>query len=118
MIGGWDNETGEIKKDYIEEMDQAFENVERALKEAGGTGWDQVYRITSYHTVFGDELMHMVDNLKKYIPNHKPILTVIGVRELAIEGMRVEIQVAAYDPEGAERARKTSSSADGVKNTE
>lgn len=35
------------------------------------------------------------------MPNHKPIFTCVGVAKLAGPDMRVEIEVAAYDAEGA-----------------
>jgi enamine deaminase RidA (YjgF/YER057c/UK114 family) len=38
------------------------------------------------------------------MPDHKPIWTEVGVAKLAAEGMRVEIEVVAYDPEGAKSA--------------
>ena len=42
-----------------------------------------------------------VKYLTKYTPNHKPILTCVGVTALADERMRIEIEVFAHDPEGA-----------------
>lgn len=101
-----------MKEDIYEEIDQAFENVELALKDAGGKGWSQVYRVNSYHTDMSHEcLMHMVGHLKKRMPDHKPIFTCVGVTELGIKGMRVEIEVAAYDEEGAAEARKVNANA-------
>ncbi|KAF9785664.1 hypothetical protein IL306_004785 [Fusarium sp. DS 682] len=35
-----------IKKDLMEEIDQAFSNVDHNLKHAGGKGWEQVYKLT------------------------------------------------------------------------
>lgn len=111
-VGGWDPITGDMKKDIYEEIDQAFENVDLALKDAGGKGWSQVYRVNSYHTDMShDTLMYVVENLKKWMPDHKPILTCVGVTQLGIEGMRLEIEVAAYDEEGAEEARKAKAKA-------
>lgn len=37
----------------------------------------------------------LVVNLKKWLPDHQPILTCVGVKELALEGMRLEIEVIA-----------------------
>jgi enamine deaminase RidA (YjgF/YER057c/UK114 family) len=37
----------------------------------------------------------LVRNMKKWMPDHKPILTVVGVKDLALEGMRIEVEVAA-----------------------
>lgn len=57
----------------------------------------QVYKFTSYHTELNDETMKfMKDNLERWAPNHKPLWTCIGVAKLALEGMRVEIEVVAH----------------------
>ena len=34
-------------------------------------------------------------NLRAWCPNHQPLLTVVGVKELALE-MKVEVEVAAH----------------------
>ncbi|KAL9627871.1 MAG: hypothetical protein Q9204_006273, partial [Flavoplaca sp. TL-2023a] len=105
--GGWDSTSGEIKKVLYEEIDQAFENVDRNLKDAGGKGWSQVFRVNSYHTDMSDEaLRYTIQNLKEWMPDHQPLFTCVGVTKLGIEGMRIEIEVSAYDEEGAEVARK------------
>lgn len=96
-LGGWDCTSGEMKKDLSEEIDQAFENVDRSLKDAGGKGWSQVYRVHSYNTDMSDEALgHMVRNLRKWMPDHQPLLTCVGVAKLAREEMRIEIEVSAY----------------------
>ncbi len=43
----------------------------------------------------------LVRNLKRWMPDHQPVLTCVGVKELGQEGMRVEIEVVAHDEEGA-----------------
>ena len=35
------------------------------------------------------------------MPDHQAILTVVWVKQLALEGMRVEVEVVAHDEEGA-----------------
>lgn len=78
-------------------MDQAFDNVDHTLKEAGGKGWEQVYSVRAY--CVGIELdiqEHMIRNLKKWTPDHEPIYTVVGVQALAIPEMRIEIEVKAH----------------------
>lgn len=44
----------------------------------------------------------MTANFRKYMPDHQPIWTEIGVQKLGADGMNVEIEVVAYDPEGAQ----------------
>ncbi|KAK9357125.1 Endoribonuclease L-PSP/chorismate mutase-like protein [Lipomyces starkeyi] len=98
--GGWDPETGVFYKEINAQIDQAFANVELALKTAGGTGWEQVHRVNSYHVPINNEALEaMVRNFKRYMPNHQPIWTCVGVTRLAEDDMRVEIEVVAHDPQ-------------------
>ena len=98
--GGWDPETSVIHADLSDEIDQAFSNVDLTVRHAGGEGWSQVYRINIYLTVMSDEVISsLVRNLKKWMPNHQPILTCIGVSQLGLEGMRVEIEAVASLPQ-------------------
>ncbi|XRM43546.1 hypothetical protein ABZX51_006712 [Aspergillus tubingensis] len=97
--GGWDPNTGEFYKEINEQIDQAFKNVELNLKNAGGKGWEQVFRVKSYHVPINKEALDaMVRNFKKYMPNHEPLWTCVGVTRLGEDDMRVEIEVVAHDP--------------------
>ncbi|KAI1861136.1 hypothetical protein JX265_009755 [Neoarthrinium moseri] len=102
--GGWDREKLEIKENILDEVDKAFENVEANLKHAGGKGWSQVYRVWTYTTDIRATHQRIVDNYKKYMPDHHPVWTEIGVKELGLPAMHIEIEVEAYDPEGAAKA--------------
>ncbi|KAI8813054.1 Endoribonuclease L-PSP/chorismate mutase-like protein [Cladochytrium replicatum] len=94
--GGWDRITEGIPSDVGAEVDQAFANVEHALKQAGGDGWSQVYKVRVYCAPFDAEVVgHFVRNLKKYCPDHQPLLTGVGVSAL-YNNMRLEIEVAAH----------------------
>lgn len=104
-LGGWHPTTGKYESDVSAQIDQAFANVELTLKDAGGKGWSQVYRVNSYHVSLNNEAMGaMVRNFKTYMPNHNPLWTCIGVTRLGDEAMQVEIEVIAHDPEGAQAA--------------
>lgn len=73
------------------------------MKTAGGKGWAQVYKVRSYHIPLTPKaLAAMVRNFKKWMPDHQPLFTCVGVTTFGEEAMRVEIEVEAYDPEGAE----------------
>lgn len=101
--GGWDTLAAApaFSSDINEEVEQAFKNVDLALKTVGGKGWSQVYSLTSYHTELTPEATSaMVKMIHKYMPDHKPIWTQVGA-QLAMPGMRVEIKVAALDSQGA-----------------
>ncbi|KAI9151523.1 hypothetical protein HJFPF1_08727 [Paramyrothecium foliicola] len=108
-IGGWLPSTTDVAfpEDIEEEIAQAFRNVETALKDAGGKGWTQVFRVNSYHTDLTDEVTAiMKKNFEKYMPDHAPIWTEIGVKKLGAPTMNVEIEVSAFDPEGAKARTK------------
>ncbi|KAL3468848.1 Endoribonuclease L-PSP/chorismate mutase-like protein [Aspergillus californicus] len=103
--GGWDPVTGEFEKEINAQIELAFANVERNLKDAGGKGWSQVFRVNSYHVPINNEALDaMVRNFEKYMPDHRPIWTCVGVTRLGEDDMRVEIEVVAHDPEGAKAA--------------
>ncbi|PGH27626.1 hypothetical protein AJ80_00639 [Polytolypa hystricis UAMH7299] len=96
-VRGWDLTTGAVPVDFGQQIDQAFANVEHILQHAGGKGWEQVYKVRCYFAPLdmADE-HHLVRNLKTYCPNHRPILTAVGVEKLALENMKIEIEVVAH----------------------
>ncbi|GAB1200342.1 Endoribonuclease L-PSP/chorismate mutase-like protein [Aspergillus pseudonomiae] len=97
--GGWDPNTGEFYKEINAQIDQAFANVDLALRTAGGKGWTQVYRVNSYHVPINNEALEaMVRNFRKWMPDHEPLWTCVGVTRLGEDDMRVEIEVVAHDP--------------------
>ncbi|KAH8179081.1 endoribonuclease l-PSP domain-containing protein [Sarocladium implicatum] len=109
--GGWElNENGDgpsFPSDLKAEIEKAFENVDRTLKSIGGKGWSQVYRVNSYHTNLEqtEEVTGaMSAAFARWMPDHKPIWTEVGVKRLGAPDMRVEIEVVAHDPEGAKSA--------------
>ncbi|KAJ6021416.1 hypothetical protein N7540_006920 [Penicillium herquei] len=97
--GGWDPKTGVFHREINAQIDQAFANVDLNLKDAGGKGWEQVFRVNSYHVPMNNEALDaMVRNFKRWMPNHQPIWTCVGVTRLGEDDMRVEIEVVAHDP--------------------
>jgi len=77
-------------------VDQAFSNCALALTHAGGKGWSEVYKIRMYIVKRNEEYLGVLTPLlRKYCPDHCPLITVIEVAGLALEGMRVEIEVEA-----------------------
>ncbi|KAI5241793.1 hypothetical protein E4T42_07883 [Aureobasidium subglaciale] len=99
--GGWDPKTGDFAKEINAQIDLAFQNVELNLRNAGGKGWSQVFRVNSYHVPLNNEALDaMVRNFKRYMPDHQPIWTCVGVSRLGEDDMRVEIEVVAHDPKG------------------
>ena len=88
----------------MEEIDQAFKNVDYNLKHAGGQGWSQVYKVVTYSTDIKPQHDRIVANFRKWMPNHSPVWTEVGVKMLGGDNMHFEIEVEAYDPEGAAAA--------------
>jgi enamine deaminase RidA (YjgF/YER057c/UK114 family) len=98
-IGGWDRETRKVEPDSLKQIEAAFDNVQHTLQAAGGEGWKNVYAVRLFHTPVGEkEMGFFVEKLKQYCPDHRPILTGIGVASLAFD-MMVEIEVEAHVPQ-------------------
>lgn len=93
--GGWDAEGNVDEKDLPGQIEKAFQNVERNLKDAGLRGWSDVYSVRSYHISLSESFGLTVEHFRKYMPTHQPIWTCVGVRELGLPGMLVEIEVEA-----------------------
>lgn len=75
--------------------------MELALRKAGGEGWSQVYKVRLYVAPFAAETFERtVVNLRKYCPDHQPLLTGMEVKSL-YAGMGVEIEVEAHVPGGS-----------------
>ncbi|KAI1800398.1 YjgF-like protein [Daldinia bambusicola] len=104
--GGWDRTSLTIKENLKDEVEQAFDNVDHVLKHAGGKGWSQVYRVMTYSTDIKATHDHIVENFKRLMPDHQPVWTEVGVKALGLDTMHIEIEVQAYDAEGAAEARK------------
>ena len=103
--GGWDPETGTIEPPTTPEalarqVEQAFANVDAVLKDAGSKrGWGDVFLARIYMVELKDEglMSGAVQALRKWCPDHRPVLTAVEVKGLALEGMRVEVEVEAWD---------------------
>jgi enamine deaminase RidA (YjgF/YER057c/UK114 family) len=105
-VGGWNPETGEYYKEINAQIDQAFKNCDLNLKDAGGKGWSQVFRVNSYHVPLNNEAIEaMIRNFKEWMPDCEPIWTCVGVTRLGEDDMRVEIEVVAHDEQGAAGGR-------------
>jgi enamine deaminase RidA (YjgF/YER057c/UK114 family) len=93
--GGWD-ENFKFPKSIEGEIRQAFRNLEKTLAIAGAS-WQHVVHVNSYHVGgFPPEVNDtMVKLYRKYMPNHAPIWTQLGVEALGLPAMRIEIRVTA-----------------------
>lgn len=93
--GGWDDNGNIDADDLTGQIAKAFQNVEKNLQNAGLGGWENVHSVRSYHISLEQSFDLMVEQFKKVMPHHQPIWTCVGVRELGIPGMVVEIEVEA-----------------------
>ena len=59
---------------------------------------------TNTHFSFKIALEVMRRNFEEWMPGHQPLYTCVGVPRLGEDDMHVEIEVEAYDPEGAKEA--------------
>ncbi|KAH6884680.1 hypothetical protein BKA70DRAFT_1074159, partial [Coprinopsis sp. MPI-PUGE-AT-0042] len=75
-----------------------FRNINLALKTAGGKGWSHIYRVVIYFVdCMNDEGFEaMIRNLKKWMLDHRPPFNSFWVKELVLEGMRVEIEIVGH----------------------
>lgn len=71
----------------------AFQNLKRVIEEAGGSLADIVELVT-YH-VSMKEMKQFSKIKSEFIPSDYPAWTAIGVRELVIPGLLVEIKATA-----------------------
>lgn len=94
--GGWDRISEEIPGSLSKEVDQTFDNVEHALKLAGGKSLDQVYRVRFYITVPLEEIIeHLIRNMKERFRAHGPLLTCVQVVAL-YKTMKIEMEAEAH----------------------
>lgn len=116
--GGWD-ETGDLGDyEWKQQIDNAFDNVDRVLKAAGFRGWEdvgskppapklsdlsntikKVYLLRSYQLDVVSHFEYLVEKLKQRIPGHRPIWTAVGVASLVFPAMSVELEVEAIKHE-------------------
>ncbi|MFT4081551.1 MAG: Rid family hydrolase [Nocardioides sp.] len=93
---------GTFPADVDEEIATTFVNIGHTLASVGAS-WSEVYSITSYHVPDerdGGGLLYsntlMVEQMRLHMPDRKPLWTCIGVKNLGIPAMRVEIVVVAH----------------------
>lgn len=91
--------------DIATEIDTAFANMDVNLRSAGvREGWAKVVKVTTYSTDLPGQHAEIVRNLRRWMPGQgsRAVWTEVGVKELGAPGMRFEVEVEAWDPEGAQ----------------
>lgn len=86
-------------EDVAEQTRQIFRNMTEILK-AAGAGFDDILKVTVYLTDVSDRTK-INPVRKEFFGNARPASTLIGIRELAIPGMKVEIEAVAGLKPGA-----------------
>lgn len=98
--GGWDDDFTFPGSALPEEIEMAFDNVERTLAVAGAT-WADVVAVDTFHVPTADDSIgeeHMTvitEQFRKRLGDHMPLWTALGVKALGLPEMHVEIRVTA-----------------------
>ncbi|KAH8434292.1 uncharacterized protein LDX57_011932 [Aspergillus melleus] len=107
---GMDPVTQKTSPVFEEEVAQAFSNINNiilhTLKKANISsdskqqGWDHVVKIRAFvvglSSIRGEAREKMVENIKKWCPNHQPLFTMVGIESLPFPEHHVEIEVDAW----------------------
>lgn len=91
-----DRDLNVVSSDVAEQTRAIFEQMKRILDQAGGSFAD-ILRVTVYLTDVNDRTK-INPVRKEYFGDTLPASTLIGVSELAIPGMKVEIEAIAGLP--------------------
>lgn len=97
--GGWDDEL-HIPASLADEVRSAFDNIETVLASAGAE-WKDVISIESFRVATptdpnGAEINRLiVAQFRERLGDRLPLWTEVGVAELGLPGMRVEIRATA-----------------------
>lgn len=89
---GYNYETMTISEDPLEQAEQAFKNIEKALAQAG-TSLDRAVRV-HYYFANRNDFEPCWPAFAKYLGNARPAATVI-VTELLDDQMKLEIEITA-----------------------
>ena len=72
----------------------AFEGLKRTLSAAGAT-LDDVVELTTFHIDLRGEMEHFTNVKDEYLPRNYPAWTAVGVTQLALPELRIEIRAVA-----------------------
>ncbi len=82
-----------VGKDIKEQAQMAFQNLENVLKEAG-SGLKEIVELVTYHTSM-KEIGEFSKVKAKFITENYPAWTAVGVTELVLPNLLVEIKATA-----------------------
>jgi enamine deaminase RidA (YjgF/YER057c/UK114 family) len=97
--GGWDI-NGNLPSNFTTQVENAFTNIDTALKVAGSQGLPDVTSIRVYipetGAAFQANTLEEIRVRGLRMPGQLPTSTSIGVAALAISGMQIEIETEAW----------------------
>ena len=79
----------------------AFEGLKRTLAEAGAS-LDDVVELTTFHIDLRGEMDEFASLKDEYFPRNYPAWTAVGVTQLALPDLRVEVRAVAIAGAGKE----------------
>ncbi|KAF1841292.1 YjgF-like protein [Cucurbitaria berberidis CBS 394.84] len=91
---------GTVSENLSEEVETAFEHVDKALKVAGlgDDAWEHIYKINTFE-ISAPGLMDIVlDKARVRLGSTKPAWVGVGVQSLFHPSLHIEISVEAYLP--------------------
>jgi reactive intermediate/imine deaminase len=92
------DETGRVpSNDVVLQTELVFENLKKVLNTAGAD-FSDVLKVTVYLTDVGDRTK-INPVRQKYFGSARPASTLIGINELAVPGMKIEIEAVVGLPD-------------------
>ncbi len=85
---------GTVPDSAPEQIDLAFQRM-GAILEAAGLGFEDMVELVSYHVNIGEQLAAFREIKDRYIAEHAPTWTILGVAALARPNLVVEIKAIA-----------------------
>ena len=93
MVGADANR--DIPESVSDQFRIALRSIDTALRAAGGTGPENIVKVTVYLTDVNDrETINVIR--KEYFGEHRPASTLVEVSALVTPSMKVEIEAVAY----------------------
>ncbi len=85
---------GTVPEKVEEQIDLAFKRLEAILNEAG-LGFDDIVELVSYHVDVSTQLTAFREIKDRYVHEHAPAWTIVGVASLARPTLLIEIKAVA-----------------------
>jgi enamine deaminase RidA (YjgF/YER057c/UK114 family) len=87
-------QTGRPADGMAAQARRAFEGLKGVL-ESAGAALEDVVELTTFHTDLRGEVAEFMAVKDEYFPSNYPAWTAVGVTQLAIDGLRIEVRAVA-----------------------